>query len=72
MTIAEEAAAKLKEIKKSKDSFEKGDQVWAVFDRDEHPNHESAIELCKRSGVGVARSAITHPHFLARRSGRGC
>jgi hypothetical protein len=56
MTIAEVAAAKLKEIKKSKDSFEKGDQVWAVFDRDEHPKHECAVELCKRSGVGVARS----------------
>jgi hypothetical protein len=56
MTIAEVATAKLKEIKKSRDYFEKGDQVWAVFDRDEHPNYESAIELCERSGVGVARS----------------
>ena len=30
--------------------------MWAVFDRDEHPEFEQAVQLCEQSGVGVARS----------------
>ena len=41
---------------RSKDSFEENDQVWAVFDRDEHPNFGDAVVRCKESGIGVARS----------------
>ena len=60
LTIAKTAVARAKSIgigkKKTRNSFEKGDQVWAVFDRDEHPNYEEAIQLCAANNVGVARS----------------
>jgi hypothetical protein len=41
---------------RSLNSFEENDEVWAVFDRDEHPKYLEAIDLCKRHGVGVGRS----------------
>lgn len=37
-------------------SFEEEDEVWAVFDRDQHPNFNGAIDRCRRAGVRVARS----------------
>ena len=37
-------------------SFEAGDRVWAVFDRDEHPRFDEAVELCRVHGIGVGRS----------------
>jgi hypothetical protein len=59
-TLAKLAAAKARQMRKrgkgSGDSFEENDEVWAVFDRDEHPNHAEAVELCARAGVSVARS----------------
>ncbi len=42
--------------RKPKNSFERKDRVWAVFDRDEHPGYREAVALCERSNVGVARS----------------
>lgn len=36
--------------------FEEGDEVWAVFDRDEHERYEEAVNLCEANGIGVARS----------------
>ena len=36
--------------------FEERDEVWAVFDRDEHERYEEAVNLCKDNGIGVARS----------------
>ena len=62
MTVAERAAACAREhglvpgMRRRKDSFEEGDQVWAVFDRDDHPRFDDAVRLCERNGVGVARS----------------
>ena len=32
------------------------DEVWAVFDRDEHPRFDEAIDTCSGSSVRVARS----------------
>ena len=56
-TIAEKAAEEAgKNRRRKKDSFEEGDQVWAVFDRDEHPRFDEAVRLCKASGVHIARS----------------
>jgi hypothetical protein len=56
-TIARRAADRMKVIKrKATSSFEEGDQVWAVFDRDDHPHFERAINICEGSGVLVARS----------------
>ncbi len=36
--------------------FEEHDQVWVVFDRDEHPRFDEAVLLCEANGIGVARS----------------
>ena len=57
-TIAEKAVGRAKRlgIRRGRSSFEEGDQVWAVFDRDEHPRFEEAVALCERNGVKVARS----------------
>lgn len=62
LTIAQKAVERAKELglakrsRKPSDSFAEKDQVWAVFDRDEHPNYAEAVNLCEQSGVGVARS----------------
>lgn len=62
MTIAKAAKAHAESAglaprsRRRKNSFERQDQVWAVFDRDEHPEFEQAVQLCERSGVRVARS----------------
>ena len=42
--------------RKRRNSFEKYDRVWAVFDRDEHERFEEAVNLCESNGIGVARS----------------
>ena len=42
--------------RRRKHSFEAHDQVWAVFDRDEHPHFNEAVELCRNHGIGVGRS----------------
>ena len=55
MTIAGRAVERARR-RKGKDSFEQHDQVWAVFDRDEHPNYEDATRLCEQHKVRVARS----------------
>ncbi len=62
MTIAREAVkfAKSEGLTKSsrrkKSSFERKDEVWAVFDRDTHPNFDAAVKFCLDNSVGVARS----------------
>jgi hypothetical protein len=57
LTIARKASEKAAELRGSaRDSFERDDQVWAVFDRDEHPSYEDSIQLCGAGGVHVARS----------------
>ena len=61
-TIAEKAVERAKalrlgpRVRRKKDSFEEGDQVWAVFDRDEHPRFADAVNLCNAHGVRVGRS----------------
>lgn len=62
MTTAKRAVARAlreglaKGSKKPRNSFELGDQVWAVFDRDDHPNFDDAIAVCSGKGVRVGRS----------------
>lgn len=61
-TVAEQASqyAKTHERKRRgrsrKMSFGEYDQVWAVFDRDDHPRFNEAIDLCQRNGIRIARS----------------
>lgn len=49
-------AAKKSLRRKSKNSFEKNDEVWAVFDRDDHAHYYDAIKSCVDNGVQVANS----------------
>ena len=62
MTIAKKAVkfAKTEGLtrtsRRKKSSFERKDEVWAVFDRDDHPNFDEAVRVCENYGVGVARS----------------
>lgn len=39
------------------DSYEEFDQVWIVFDRDEHPpaHVNDALQKCQSRGIGIAR-----------------
>jgi hypothetical protein len=57
-TIERKAIAKKKEISEraEEDSFSKNDQVWAVFDRDEHDKYLQSVNNCESNGIGVARS----------------
>ncbi|MGL3819819.1 RloB family protein [Sphingopyxis sp. R3-92] len=59
ITIAEKAcerATAMKRARGRRSSFEEADQIWAVFDRDEHPKVPEAIERCRASSVEVAFS----------------
>ena len=62
ITIAQQATkfAKVeglaRNIRRRRNSFEEKDQVWAVFDRDEHERYEEAVLSCEANGIGVARS----------------
>ena len=61
-TIAEKAVERAQELglsprsRRKKGSFEDRDRVWAVFDRDEHPRVDEAVELCRVHNIGVGRS----------------
>lgn len=46
----------LEKYQQSKDSFEGCFKVWAVFDRDIHPNIPQALELARIFGIEVAFS----------------
>ena len=62
MTIAEKAVERAKSegltrsSRRKKNSFEEKDEVWAVFDRDEHPNFNEAVSKCLDNNVRVALS----------------
>ena len=57
LTIAEKAKERVRlSPRRRKQSFEANDQVWAVFDRDEHEQFDTAVHLCESLGIKVARS----------------
>lgn len=58
MTIADAASTRAKNLKsrEGRSSFEENDQIWAVFDRDEHPYVSEASQKCVRAGVQIAFS----------------
>lgn len=37
-------------------SYEENDEVWAVMDRDDHPQFETAVAMCQARRINVARS----------------
>jgi hypothetical protein len=58
-TIVDKAIA-LREANEPRDSFEKLDQLWVVFDRDEHPHYEAAVAKAEAAGI---RGACSNPCF---------
>jgi hypothetical protein len=57
MTIAEQSVQLVAGGKRRRrDSYEEHDEVWAVFDRDQHEPYDEAVGLCNNKGVKVARS----------------
>ena len=78
-TIAKKAIERAKELgltrqgRRRKNSFEEGDQIWAVFDRDAHCRFNEAVANCASSNVRVGRSnpcfelwLILHEEFYDR------
>lgn len=56
-TIAEKAIEYAKTLRRGqRNSYEERDQVWAVFDRDDHPHFNEAVAYCQSNKVGVGRS----------------
>ena len=56
-TIAQKATQHVESLpRRRRHSFEDQDEVWAVFDRDEHDGFDEAVRLCGDRGVRVARS----------------
>ena len=61
-TLAQSAAQRARELglcrrsRKALSSFEERDEVWAVFDRDEHPRYADAVRICEEVGVKMGRS----------------
>jgi hypothetical protein len=54
--LAIEMAKDLGIFGRKRDSFERDDQVWVVFDRDDHPRYDEAVGLCAIKNIKVARS----------------
>ncbi|MEH2586691.1 RloB family protein [Bradyrhizobium sp. AZCC 1721] len=55
-TAVEEATKRGFIGKKGLDWYAKSDQVWAVFDRDEHHHFDRGVKICAENGIFVARS----------------
>lgn len=56
MTIKKRAKERLPRRGRRQSSFEENDKIWAMFDRDEHPDVNRAIQECTDAGIGVAFS----------------
>lgn len=56
LKLATEASVRRPDLRSPRNSFEESDQVWAVFDCDQHVNFDEAIRHCERNGVRVGRS----------------
>lgn len=56
LVVLKAMACKPKKRHNNIDSFAKNDQVWAVFDRDEHPQFDDAIDKAEAAGVRVCYS----------------
>lgn len=54
MTLASAAVEAVRQLKRRKNPLR--DQVWTVFDRDDHPRFDDAVALCRQHDIGVACS----------------
>ncbi len=43
-------------FRRNRELFEKVDQIWAIFDRDAHPNFNNAVNECEQNGIKVGHS----------------
>jgi len=55
LTIAN-TAKKRANARHSRSSFEKQDEIWVVFDQDEHPKVKEAIQICVSADIKIAFS----------------
>lgn len=55
-TLLKLATEEKRRLQRSKDSFERQDEVWTAFDRDEHEEVEACIQQCRHRHIGVAFS----------------
>jgi len=55
-TVVQRASEKRLELNRDAKGAELRDEVWAVFDRDEHPRVEEAISICRKNGIGLVFS----------------
>jgi hypothetical protein len=55
-TLVAAARDEAKSIRRKRDSFERGDEVWVAFDCDEHEAIKECIEICRTVGIGLAFS----------------
>jgi hypothetical protein len=55
-TLVAAALLEAKAIKRRKDSFERGDEVWVAFDCDEHEGVPECLATCRASNIGIAYS----------------
>ena len=54
MTLARTAVETVCELERKKNPL--SDQVWTVFDRDNYPQFDDAVALCRQHDIGVPRS----------------
>lgn len=50
----------IEERRRHRSSMAEDDSVWAVFDRDDHPRFNEAIQLARANGIGLA---VSNPCF---------
>ena len=69
-TIAGKADG-IRNNRNKKTSFEEGDEIWAIFDRDTHEHYEASRAVCGQKGINVAYSdpcfelwLILHHHAI--------
>jgi hypothetical protein len=55
-TIVKKASDELRKVRRSGNSFERNDEVWAAFDRDEHDDVLLCLNNCVQGGIEVAFS----------------
>lgn len=55
-TVAQRAQERQQDIRRARGCMTASDEVWAVFDRDEHPHVDEAISICQACGIGLALS----------------
>lgn len=56
LSVVKKAIALKRRANKGRNSFERRDQFWAVFDRDEHPKFAEAINKAESAGINVCYS----------------